>query len=206
MISRRFLIAATAATAATVLVPPFTARAADNGAVAIVSAFYDTLLQAMKGGKQLGFAGRRDLLAPAVTRAFDLPLMARITVGPQWTNMSADDQQKLVSAFSDYSIATYANRFEDYSGEKFDVSPQAAPSTGGDVIVHSKLVPSSGDPVELDYLMRQIGGTWKIVDVFLSGTISQLAAQRSEFTAVLRRGGAAALIQSLHEKVAQLAS
>ena len=203
MISRRFVIAATAAA---VLVPPFTARAADNGAVATVSAFYDTLLHAMKSGKQLGFAGRRDLLAPAVTRAFDLPLMARITVGPQWANMSADDQQKLVSAFSDYSIATYANRFDDYSGEKFDVSPQAAPSTGGDVIVHSKLVPGSGDPVELDYLMRQISGTWKIVDVFLSGTISQLAAQRSEFTAVLRRGGAAALIQSLHEKVAQLAS
>ena len=203
MISRRLLIVATAAT---VLVSPFSVRAANNGAVATVSAFYDTLLQAMKGGKQLGFAGRRDLLTPAVTRAFDLPLMARITVGPQWAGMSADDQQKLVSAFSDYSVATYANRFDDYSGEKFDVSPQATPSTGGDVIVHSKFVPSSGDPVELDYLMRQVGGTWKIVDVYLSGTISQLASQRSEFTSVLRRGGAAALIQSLHEKVAQLAS
>ena len=203
MISRRFLIAATAAT---ILVPPFTACAADTGAVATVSAFYNTLLQAMKGGKQLGFAGRRDLLTPAVTRAFDLPLMARITVGPQWASMSADDKQKLISAFSDYSVATYANRFDDYSGEKFEVSPQATPSTGSDVIVRSKLVPSSGDPVELDYLMRQTGGTWKIVDVYLSGTISQLAAQRSEFTAVLRKGGAPALIQSLHEKVAQLAS
>src|SRR5579863_729681 len=153
VISRRLLIVATAAT---VLVSPFSVRAANNGAVATVSAFYDTLLQAMKGGKQLGFAGRRDLLTPAVTRAFDLPLMARITVGPQWAGMSADDQQKLVSAFSDYSVATYANRFDDYSGEKFDVSPQATPSTGGDVIVHSKFVPSSGDPVELDYLRRHV--------------------------------------------------
>lgn len=203
MISRRFLMVATAAI---VLAPPFAARAADNGAVATVSAFYDTLLQAMKSGKQLGFAGRRDLLTPAMTRAFDLPLMARITVGPQWANLSADDQQKLIQAFSDYSVATYANRFDDYSGEKFNVSPQAAPSAGGDVIVRSKLVPGSGDPVELDYLMRRTGGTWKIVDVYLSGTISQLAAQRSEFTSVLRKGGAAALIQSLHEKAAQLAS
>jgi len=203
VVSRRFVIVATAAT---VLIPPFTARAADDGAVATVSAFYDTLLQAMKGGKQLGFAGRRDLLAPAMSRAFALPLMARITVGPQWASLSADDQQKLIRAFSDYSVATYANRFDDYSGEKFDVSPKAAPSAGSDVIVHSKLVPGSGEPVELDYLMRQISGTWKIVDVYLSGTISQLAAQRSEFTAVLRKGGVAALIQSLHEKAAQLAS
>ena len=203
MISRRFLMVATAAI---VFAPPFAAHAADNGAVATVSAFYDTLLQAMKGGKQLGFAGRRDLLTPAVTRAFDLPLMTRITVGPQWASLSADDQKKLIQAFSDYSVATYANRFDDYSGDKFNVSPQAAPSTGSDVIVHSKLVPGSGDPVELDYLMRRTGGTWKIVDVYLSGTISQLAAQRSEFTAVLRKGGAAALIQSLHEKAVQLAS
>lgn len=203
MISRRFLIVATAAA---VLAPPFAARAADNGAVATVSAFYDTLMQAMKGGKELGFAGRRDLLTPAMTRAFDLPLMARITVGPQWAGLSADDQEKLIRAFSDYSVATYANRFDDYSGEKFDVSPKAVPSAGGDVIVHSKLVPGNGEPVELDYLMRQAGGTWKIVDVYLSGTISQLAAQRSEFTSVLRKGGAAALIQSLHEKAAQLSS
>jgi phospholipid transport system substrate-binding protein len=203
VISRRFLIVATAAVA---LIPRLAARAADNDAVATVNAFYDTLLQAMKGGKQLGFSGRRDLLAPAVTRAFDLPLMTRITVGPQWASMTAEERQKLVRAFSDYSVATYANRFDDYSGEKFEVDPKATPSTGGDVIVHTKLVQSNGEPVELDYLVRLTGGTWKIVDVYLSGTISQLAAQRSEFTSVLRKGGADALIQSLRDKVAQLAS
>jgi len=203
VISRRFLVVATAVVA---LLPPLTAHAADDGAVATVSAFYDTLMHAMKDGKQLGFTGRRDLLAPAVTRAFDLPLMTRITIGPQWASLTADEQQKLVRAFSDYSIATYANRFDDYSGEKFDVVPKATTSTSGDVIVRSKLVPGNGDPVELDYLMRQASGVWKIVDVYLSGTISQLAAQRSEFTSVLRKGGAAALIQSLRDKVAQLAS
>ncbi|HVA35699.1 MAG TPA: ABC transporter substrate-binding protein [Stellaceae bacterium] len=205
MISRRALL--TAATVS-ILVVPFGARAADSaGPVATVSAFYDTLLQAMKSGPRLGFSGRRDLLAPAVDKAFDLPLMTRITIGPQWASVSPDEQQKLVRAFSDYSVATYANRFDDYSGEKFNVDPKAAPSAGGDVIVHSKLVQSNGEPIELDYLMHQVSGDgWKIIDVYLSGTISQLAAQRSEFTSVLRQGGAAALIQSLRDKAAQLAS
>lgn len=202
MISRRFLLVAATAAA---FVLPLAARA-DDSPVATVNAFYNTLLQAMKGGAQLGFAGRRDLLAPAVTKAFDLPMMARITVGPQWPSLTADEQQKLVRAFSDYSIATYANRFDNYSGEKFNVDPKATPSAGGDVIVHSKLVQSDGQAVELDYLMRRTSNVWKIVDVYLSGTISQLAAQRSEFTSVLRQGGAAALIQSLREKAAQLAS
>ena len=149
---------------------------------------------------------RHFISAPAVTKAFDLPMMARITVGPQWSSLTADEQQKLVRAFSDYSIATYANRFDDYSGEKFNVEPKATPSTGGDVIVRSKLVQSNGQSVELDYLMRRANNVWKIVDVYLSGTISQLASQRSEFTSVLRQGGPAALIQSLREKAAQLAS
>ncbi|MGH7224791.1 MAG: ABC transporter substrate-binding protein [Gemmataceae bacterium] len=204
MISRRILFVAAALF---LLVVPLNARAAESGPVATVDAFYATLLQAMKKGPQLGFAGRRDLLAPALNKAFDLPAMTRITVGPQWSGIPADEQQKLIHAFADYSVATYANRFDDYSGEKFEVAPKATPSVGGDVIVHSKLIQSDGSPVELDYLMHRVGSDgWKIIDVYLSGTISQLAAQRSEFTSVLSQGGAPALIQSLRNKTAQLAS
>ena len=204
MISRRAVFAVATAF---MLLLPLDARAADTGPVAAIDEFYGTLLQAMKNGPQLGFAGRRDMLAPAVSKAFDLPAMTRITVGPQWTSVPADQQEKLVRAFTDYSVATYANRFDDYSGEKFEVDPKATPSAGGEMIVHSKLVQSNGEPVELDYLMHRAGGDgWKIVDVYLSGTISQLAAQRSEFTAVMSRGGATALIQSLRDKAAQLAS
>lgn len=204
MISRRTLFFSAAT--AFIVASSFGARA-EPGPVATVNEFYGTLLQAMKSGPQLGFAGRRQLLTPAVSKAFDLPAMARITVGPQWASIPADQQQTLVRAFSDYSVATYANRFDDYSGETFEVDPKATPSAGGAVIVHSKLVQSNGEPIELDYLMHRVGGNgWKIIDVYLSGTISQLAAQRSEFTSVMSRGGATALIQSLRDKAAQLAS
>jgi phospholipid transport system substrate-binding protein len=203
VISRRTLFAAAAAF---VTLLPVAAHA-DPGPVATVNEFYDSLLRAMKNGPQLGFAGRRDLLTPAVSKAFDLPAMTRITVGPQWASIPTDQQQTLIRAFSDYSVATYANRFDGYSGEKFEVDPKATPSAGGDVIVHSKLVQSNGQPVELDYLLHHVGSDgWKIIDVYLSGTISQLAAQRSEFTSVMSRGGATALIQSLRDKAAQLAS
>lgn len=203
MVFRRSILIAAIALS---LVPPVGARAAAaTDAVATVHAFYDALLQAMKRGPQLGFAGRRDLLAPAVRRAFDLPTMTQITIGPQWASLAPDDRQKLIRAFSDYSIATYANRFDSYSGEKFNVDPKAAPSADGDVIVRSTLQPSQGTPVELDYLMHKSGSGWKIIDVYLSGTISQLASQRSEFTSVMRNGGVTALIQKLQSKTAQLA-
>jgi phospholipid transport system substrate-binding protein len=76
---------------------------------------------------------------------------------------------------------------------------------GNGVTVHSKLVKSDGEPVQLDYLMRENAAAgWQIVDVYLSGTVSELAVRRSEFSSILRRGGAEALIEALQKKVAQL--
>ncbi len=167
--------------------------------------FYGVLLTAMKQGPKLGFEGRRRLLAPEIKRDFDLPLMTRLVVGLPWRTMTAADQRELLEAFSDFSIATYANQFSSFSGERFVVDPTATPLGSGDVIVHTKLFTNDGKSVQLDYLMRHGAGGWQILDVYLTGTISELAARRSEFASVLRRGGAAALIKVLREKTAALA-
>jgi phospholipid transport system substrate-binding protein len=199
MIARRLLITAGILAAA---VPSLSARAGDPPA-SVIGKFYDTLLAAMKGGANLGFKGRYDTLAPAVRQSFDLPTMARLMVGRQWEGISAEQQQQIVAAFSEFSIATYASRFDDYSGEKFEVDPNPTPSNSG-VVVRSKLVKSDGEAIQLDYLMRQSAAGWQIVDVFLSGTVSELATRRSEFSSVIRRGGVEALVDALQKKVAQL--
>lgn len=204
MITRRSMLAAGAAVASLSLVA-FSAGAAAPPA-ATLHAFYDALLGVMKDGQKLGFAGREQRLGPAVTRAFDVPLMTRLVVGLQWPSLSAEEQKQLVAAFTEFSIATYASQFDDYSGERFDVESKAAPAPGGDVIVKTKLIQSNGEPVQLDYLLRQEQAEWRIIDVFLSGTISQLAARRSEFTAILREQGASGLIAVLKEKTKALAT
>jgi phospholipid transport system substrate-binding protein len=159
----------------------------------------------MKRGPALDFAARVKALEPEVSRDYDMPLMTRLVVGPPWRSMSPDEQQALVAAFSEYSIAVYANRFKNFSGERFVVDPATAKLPSGDVIVHTKLLPHDGDPVELDYLMRSEPDGWRIIDVLLSGTISQMAERRSEYSSALRDGGAAALIRLLRQKTAQLA-
>ena len=205
MISRRFALAAGMLAAVTAMPLPAGAATDPSSAAVTVSSFYDTLLSVMKEGPSLGFKGRYDRLNPTVRNAFDLPLMTRLMVGPQWTSLTPAQQQQLVSAFSDFSAATYASRFDDYSGERFQVDPKPTPSSGG-VIVHTKLVKSDGDPVDIDYLLRESSGVWRIVDVYLSGTVSELATRRSEFSSVLRRGGPEALVDVLQQKTAELRS
>jgi phospholipid transport system substrate-binding protein len=172
-------------------------------AAARVRTFYSSLLATMKQADRLGVQGRYDKLGPVIRATFDLAAMTRIAVGPDWNSIPPGQQSELIENFSRMTIATYASRFDGYSGEQFDVEPTSdARNTGR--IVRTRLIPSSGDPVTLNYLMRGTDDTWRIVDVYLTGTISELATRRSEFVAILKTGGPDALIESLRQQGTKL--
>ena len=90
----------------------------------------------------------------------------------------------------------------DYSGESFVVDPQTSPeSRGGGEIVKTKLIQPGGRTVTINYLVR--GG--RVVDVYLNGTVSDLATRRDEFASILASGGGAdALVKTLRERTATL--
>jgi phospholipid transport system substrate-binding protein len=163
-----------------------------------IDAFYGALLDTMKQGPQLGIKGRYKKLEPAIEKAFDLRAMTSIAVGPSWAKIPPDKQAALVDAFKHMTVATYASNFKSYDGERFVVDPNVE-TRGANRVVRTRLIPNDKDPVSLSYLMRQAGSTWKAIDVYYLNTISQLAARRSEFSGILRSGGADALQQKLRE-------
>jgi phospholipid transport system substrate-binding protein len=177
---------------------------ADADAKATVETLDNALMDIMKNADKLGYKGRYDKIAPVLEKTYDMPLMARISVGPQWASLSADQQAKIIEAFKTLSIATYASRFDGYGGEQFQITGES-PTTGGDDVVDTKLMRPKDDAIDLNYRLRKSGDNWKVIDVFLSGTISQLANYRSEFSATLRSGGADALVGLINQKVAALA-
>jgi len=183
----------------------FANPASASPAQAVVKDFYTHLESTMKQGKPLGFQGRYKKLAPAIETAFDLPLMAKMATGAGWRAATEGEQQALVSAFSSFSISTYASRFTDYDGEKFMITGEK-PSANG-VIVETTLKPKDGEAVTLNYLMRpDKKGAYKIVDVYMNGTISELATRRGEFSSIVRDEGVPALVKSLEEKAKQMES
>jgi phospholipid transport system substrate-binding protein len=195
---RRTLLALAAA-----LLPPPRPALAQTGAVAVVEGFHAVLLEVMRNARQLGLRGRMARLAPVMERSFNLPAMTRIAVGPPWNGLAPADQQALVRAFSDWSIATYANRFDGYSGETFATLGENT-LANGDRLVRTQLNRVNDSPVQLGYLLRGGEGAWRIVDVYLTGTISELASRRAEFTSLLREGGAARLLAELRGRTEAL--
>src|SRR6516225_5553007 len=164
-----------------------------------VRGFYDTLLTTMRNGPTLGQSGRYARLAPVVDRVFDVPSMTRLAIGPSWATLPPAQQQQLIEAFRHYVAATYADRFDSYSGQQLQVTGEQP--YNADVIVQTRIVKSDGETTTLNYLMRQSQGSWQISDVYLDGTISQLAIQRSEFHSILRRAGVDGLVMALNRKV-----
>ena len=164
-----------------------------------ITVFYGTLLDTMKQAKQLGVKGRYDKLSPVLAKTYDLPTMSKLAVGPAWATLTPQQQAAIVNAFARMTVATYASRFDGFSGEQFQIL-QTSDRQNGDKIVQTQIVKSDGGTVPLNYLMRKSGADWKIVDIYLDGTISELANRRAEFGAILKSGGPDALVASLNKQ------
>jgi phospholipid transport system substrate-binding protein len=194
-------------TALFVGMPLFQARAdtAENGeATAPVQRLDDALLAAMKAGRNTPFTQRYAALAPVIEQMFDLNAVVATAVGLGWSAMPDDHKTQLGAAFTRYSVASYTANFDSYTGQKFELSPTVRNVGDGAVIMQSKLVAADGSATRLDYVMRRGPSGWKAIDVLADGIISRVAVQRSEFSGLLRSGGAPALTSALQRKVASL--
>jgi phospholipid transport system substrate-binding protein len=198
--NRRTAILSALALCAGLALPAHPAPAATSAGAATVQAFYSTLLDTMRNGSRLGAQGRYARLAPVISQSFDIPLMTRIAVGPDWATLAPAQQAQVTQAFERYIAAVYAERFDSYAGEQLKVTGETSSPAG--TVITSQIVKSDGQPVHINYLMRDN----KIADVYLDGTISELATRRSEFSGILRNQGINGLIQALNNKAAALAS
>ena len=104
-----------------------------------------------------------------------------------------------------YLITNYAGRFTGYSGQQFETLGDE-PALRNTVLVRTQIVDPDDDPVLLDYRLREVGGSWKIIDVFWNGTVSELARLRAEYSTVIQRDGMDGLLSALDDKIAELAS
>jgi phospholipid transport system substrate-binding protein len=168
-----------------------------------VRGFYQTLLSNMQHGPSLGQQGRMARLAPVVPRVFDIPYMTQLAVGTAWATLPDQQRQQVTQAFERYVTAVYAERFDKYAGERLEVVGEQPTNYG--TLVKTQIIKADGEPVTLNYLMVNASGGPQIGDVYLSGTISELAARRADFSSTLRTQGVPGLIAALNNKALTLA-
>jgi len=176
--------------------------ATSPGPTDVVRNFYAQLLDVMQHSGTLGARGRYQKLEPIVLRMFDVPYMARLSIGPSWARLSTDQKHRAAQAYGRYLTALYATRFDGYSGERFEVLGEQQIKHG--TMIKSRVVKSNGEPVLINFVLHDNDIAWQARDVYLDSAISEVATRRSEFAAILRTSGIDALIASLNKKADDL--
>ena len=168
------------------------------------------LLDTMKNADALGYQGRYDKLAPVLKETFDFPAMAQVILGAYWSSISDAQQQAFIETFTDYSIGVFADRFNGFEGERFEVLGEEEARRGA-MLVRNQIVKGDGEAVAINYLVKpdikpeKGTANWRIVDTILGGMASELATRRAEYDGIMDKLGVDGLIRALKKKTAAFA-
>ena len=162
------------------------------------------LLAIMRSSDELGYSGRLDRISPVVAETFDLPFMAAKSMGRHWKKLPEADQGRWLEIFASHVSANYAGQFTGFSGETFETLGEET-AIRDTRVVRTRLTRPKEEAVQLNYRLREVDGDWRIIDIYLNGTVSELALRRSEYSSVLKRQGFEKLLSTIDEKLKDLA-
>lgn len=166
---------------------------------AVVLRLQDALLAAMRGGAELGYTGRRALLAPVVEDAHDLAALSALVAGPAWRSFGEEQRRTLRATFGELSLATYAARFDAYSGESWSAPEESAVPRGG-ALVRSTFTKADRKQARFEYLLRREANRWRIVNIVVDG-VSDLALKKTEYGKLIEERGFDALLEKLRAQI-----
>jgi len=137
-------------------------------------------------------------------RSFDIPVIARATLGQYWRIATPDQRKEYVTLFEDFVVQAYAARFKDYSGEAFKVG-QSRALNDRETLVTSEIIRANDQPpVKVQWRLRG-NSDYKVIDVIVEG-ISMLITHRDEFAAVIQQNGGKVegLLADLRKKTTEI--
>lgn len=118
---------------------------------------------------------------------FDRDYAARQVLGRHGRGASDADVKAFGDALADNLMRKYGSSLLDFNSQlRVRIKSETPLPRGLGVRVSSELLRSGGEPIPMDYLMRQSGGTWKVFDVMVEG-VSFVRTFREQFDPQLQR-------------------
>lgn len=139
---------------------------------------------------------------------FAVDAIGRWTLGRNWRKATEDEQKEFLVLFEDLMVATYVDRFQDYSGEELKIT-KSVPVDENRATVHTEIVrPNAADtkPISVLWRVGRQGDIYKILDVVVEGASMSVTLQR-EFASIIKNtGSVGGLIEELRKKTESLKS
>ena len=148
-----------------------------------VTSFADSAISILSNDT-ISDAERTSSFTELVMSSIDLNLISKFVLSKAWKNASDEQKEKYLIAFKDYFVSSYANKLDQYTGERVDVI--GSQEAGKYVIVESNIVREGTDTLKINLKWRLLNknNQIKIIDLNIEG-ISLVIAQREEFQSFL---------------------
>ena len=148
-----------------------------------VTSFADSAISILSNDT-ISDSERTSSFTELVMSSIDLNLISKFVLSKAWKNASDEQKENYLIAFKDYFVSSYANKLDQYTGEKIDVI--GSQEAGKYVIVESNIVREGTDTLKINLKWRLLNknNQIKIIDLNIEG-ISLVIAQREEFQSFL---------------------
>ena len=133
-----------------------------------------------------------------ITETYDTEKMLKMIIGDSWKNLSNEIKKEIINVFEEYIAKNYIKRFSKIKNLQF--SSLEEKKIGTYKTVKSNLILSNDEKVSISYLLSLKRQEWKIFDVLLAGSVSEIATKKSEFKSFIADGNINPLIDALKKK------
>ena len=194
---RRLVLASAAAVAVGLFSAP--SMAAGDPAQ-LIQTVADQVIQIVKQAKG---PDREAAIQNILTTNFDMAYMGRAALGTHWDATTEPERERYLKAVISAEAHAYSERFGQYAGQTLTVG-RVTQRPNGVSVVDSKLNQSEGQPISIQWEVRDTGQGVRITDVKVEG-VSMVMTRRSDFNSYISSHGGQVepLIQELEKRAKQ---
>lgn len=133
--------------------------------------------------------------------SFDVPAISRFVLGANWRRASEQEKADFLDVFEDVIVQRFLPLFSDYSVETFKIDRVRRDANNANhVFVNSTIFRESGEPVSVEWRVREDEAGYQILDIVAEG-VSMAITLRQEYGSVVRQSGVGGLVRQLRRKV-----
>lgn len=159
-----------------------------------------------KGLKKISSNNNSDFInvLKVINRTYDAEKMLKMIIGAGWKKQENEKKKELIMVFKQYISKNYLKRFSKINDVSFSNEKKEKISSDF-FLVRSNLIMKQ-EKISIDYLLHLKNNTWKIFDVLLDGSVSEVATKKSEFRIYIKEKKIDELIEALKKFNSQIPS
>ena len=140
---------------------------------------------------------RKQRILDVVNRMFDFRAMARSSLGQNWNQLTAEEQDNFVDLFASLIEQRYIGKIDSYDDQKVIYKDKLVKNNKARVY---SVILDKNLEIPIDYSLQLSQGKWLIKDLKIEN-VSLIANYRRDFNSIIRKVKFAGLVEKITEQL-----